>query len=45
MSRENMEYRESVLKSEEKTVFLLRNLYQSFGYRQYTMSKFEEYDL
>ena len=40
-----MEYRESVLKSEEKTVFLLRNLYQSFGYRQYKMSKFEEYDL
>ncbi len=33
------------LKYEEKVVFALRFLYQSYGYKQYQMSKFEEYDL
>ena len=29
----------------EKVVFTLRSLYSSYGYSQYKMSKFEEYDL
>lgn len=29
----------------EKTVFLLRSIYEKYGYSQYKMSKFEEYDL
>ena len=33
------------LKSEEKAVFALRDLYGSFGYAPYKMNKFEEYDL
>ncbi len=36
---------DSVWKNEEKAVFELRTLYQSYGYSQYKMSKFEEYDL
>lgn len=35
----------SVLTGEEKAVFALRSLYSSYGYSQYKMSKFEEYDL
>ena len=34
-----------VLKNEEKAVFELRELYSKYGYLQYKMSKFEEYDL
>ena len=34
-----------VLKQEERAVFALRNLYRSYGYTQFKMSKFEEYDL
>ncbi len=34
-----------LLKNEEKIVYELRSLYSSFGYSQYKMSKFEEYDL
>ena len=34
-----------VLKNEEKAVFELRELYSRYGYLQYKMSKFEEYDL
>lgn len=30
---------------EERTVFALRELYKKYGYRQYRMGKFEEYDL
>lgn len=33
------------LKNEEKAVFELRTLYGRYGYTQYKMSKFEEYDL
>ena len=33
------------LKSGEKAIFLLRALYDKYGYSQYKMSKFEEYDL
>ena len=35
----------SVLKNDEKAIFELRGLYEKFGYSQYKMSKFEEYDL
>lgn len=35
----------SVLKNDEKAVFGLRSLYQKYGYSQYKMSKFEEYDI
>ncbi len=36
---------ESILKYDEKAVFQLRQLYRDNGYRQFKMSKFEEYDL
>ncbi|MBQ8837473.1 MAG: ATP phosphoribosyltransferase regulatory subunit [Clostridia bacterium] len=36
---------DSVLKNEEKAIFALRSLYAAYGYSQYKMSKFEEYDL
>ena len=36
---------QQVLKSEERVAFGLRELYHAYGYRQYKMSKFEEYDL
>lgn len=34
-----------VLRNDEKAVFTLRSLYGKYGYAQYKMSKFEEYDL
>ncbi len=40
-----MEKFDSVLKYEEKAIFGLRALYRKFGYTQYKMSKFEEYEL
>ncbi len=40
-----MNLNESVLKNEERIAFLLRSLYQQYGFLQYKMSKFEEYDL
>lgn len=36
---------ELVLRDDEKAIFALRELYESYGYTQYKMSKFEEYDL
>ena len=36
---------EALLKNEELAVFGLRSLYSAFGYTQYKMSTFEEYDL
>jgi len=33
------------LKKDEQAIFLLRQLYQSYGYQPYKMSRFEEYDL
>ena len=36
---------ERILKPEERAAFTLRALYAGKGYRQYKMSKFEEYDL
>ena len=35
----------NVLSREEKAAFTLRSLYAEYGYSQYKMSKFEEYDL
>lgn len=40
-----MEFNYSALKNDEKAVFKLRQLYTKYGYSQYKMSKFEEYDL
>ncbi len=40
-----MNYDADILKSEEKVIFELRSLYHRFGYAQYKMSKFEEYEL
>ncbi len=34
-----------ILKKEEMTAYRLRALYESYGYSQFKMSKFEEYDL
>lgn len=36
---------ENVLKKDEKAIFELRYLYEKYGFIQYKMSKFEEYDL
>ena len=36
---------QSILKFEEKVIFTLRSLYSNYGYKQFKMSKFEEYDL
>ncbi len=40
-----MQINDNVLKNEEKAIFTLRSLYGKYGYTQYKMSKFEEYDL
>ena len=40
-----MKISRSLLKSDERATFELRNLYQNYGYRQFKMGKFEEYDL
>lgn len=40
-----MDINNSVLKNEEIAIFKLRQLYGKYGYSQYKMSKFEEYDL
>ena len=40
-----MSFNYNLLKNEEKAVFALRNLYEKYGYSQYKMNKFEEYDL
>ncbi|MHC1722976.1 MAG: ATP phosphoribosyltransferase regulatory subunit [Aminipila sp.] len=40
-----MNITESILNNEEKALLRLRNLYESYGYTQFKMNKFEEYDL
>lgn len=40
-----MNFNEDIIKNDEKAIFTLRSLYQKYGYKQYKMSKFEEYDL
>ncbi len=39
-----MQINNTLLQNGEKAVFALRGLYNSYGYAQYKMSKFEEYD-
>ncbi len=36
---------EKILKNDEKSIFKLRELYESYGYKKYKMRKFEEYEL
>ncbi len=36
---------ERVIKNDERAIFELRKLYRQYGYSQFKMSKFEEYDL
>ena len=40
-----MKFDAGILKDDEKVIFELRELYHKYGYSQYKMSKFEEYDL
>lgn len=40
-----MNLTENILNNEEKALLTLRNLYESYGYSQFKMGKFEEYDL
>ena len=40
-----MNFQNDILKNEERAIFALRSLYERYGYSQYKMSKFEEYDL
>ena len=40
-----MNIEKKLLSSDEKAIFELRSLYEKYGYAQYKMSKFEEYDL
>ncbi len=40
-----MKIDQNILKFEEKVIFTLRSLYSNYGYKQFKMSKFEEYDL
>ena len=40
-----MEISSKVLKKDDIAIFKLRELYRKYGYSQYKMSKFEEYDL
>ena len=40
-----MTFSKSLFNNSEKAIFALRGLYEGYGYSQYKMSKFEEYDL
>ena len=40
-----MSFDEKILNNCEKAIFLLRKLFKDYGYEQYKVSKFEEYDL
>ncbi|MBE6703438.1 MAG: hypothetical protein E7585_08545 [Ruminococcaceae bacterium] len=40
-----MKINENILKNDERVALRLRDLYRAYGYAQYKMSKFEEYDL
>lgn len=40
-----MTLNKDIIRSEEKAIFELRSLYRKYGYTQFKMSKFEEYDL
>ncbi|MBQ8000085.1 MAG: ATP phosphoribosyltransferase regulatory subunit [Ruminococcus sp.] len=36
---------EKIIKNDERAIFALRSLYSKYGYSQFKMSRFEEYDL
>lgn len=40
-----MKINQNIMKSEERATYKLRSLYQQYGYRQFKMGKFEEYEL
>ena len=40
-----MTFSQALFNNSEKAIFTLRGLYERYGYSQYKMSKFEEYDL
>ena len=40
-----MNINKDIIRNEEKAIFELRSLYRKYGYTQFKMSKFEEYDL
>ncbi len=40
-----MSFSKNVLRSDELAIYNLRDLYRKFGYSQYKVSRFEEYDL
>ena len=40
-----MQLKSEYMRTEEKVIFALRELYTKYGYAQFKMSKFEEYDL
>ncbi len=40
-----MTLNKDIIRNDEKAIFKLRSLYRKYGYTQYKMSKFEEYDL
>ena len=43
--RNNMNFQSDIIRGDEKAVFSLRSLYSSFGFKQFRLRKFEEYDL
>ncbi len=45
MEKSKMNITESILNNEEKALLSLRGLYENYGYSQFKMAKFEEYDL
>lgn len=40
-----MNFGDLIMRNDEKAIFTLRSLYRSYGYSQFKMRKFEEYDL
>ena len=40
-----MSFSDGVLRNEEKAIYSLRELYSAYGYSQYKVGRFEEYDL
>ena len=40
-----MNFGDLIIRNDEKAIFALRTLYRSYGYSQFKMRKFEEYDL
>lgn len=40
-----MAFEDMIIRNDEKAIFTLRSLYSKYGYSQFKMNKFEEYDL